>query len=243
MELVLTLLIVFLISAIFGIGFLVGAKQKSKTQPDSITYTSGPDIWTPPTSSFDSEVPVEWLASGDKERALHIAGIKEASWEKQKEWQAERQAKQEEKSALSDKQLMEYIESKNAEILVKAGLKEYDRNKGVTDLTKKIQSVGKLPGEILLRDIATPKGYDPIYEEKLKRERARKEAERERENRIKIDFEELNFSRISNEARKQITEIVKNDIANKLEGASSVLPEVKENETKKPKTKKSRKVK
>ena len=244
MELALALLIVFLISGIFGIGFLVGAKQRSKTsQPDSITYTSGPDISNPPTSSFDSEVPQEWLASGDKERALHIAGIKEASWEKQKEWQAERQAKQEEKSALSDKQLMEYIETKNAEILVKAGLKEYDRNKGVTDLTKKIQSVGKLPGEILLKDIATPKGYDPLKEEKMKREAARKQAQKDREEMEKIDFEALPMSRISNEARKQIAEIVRKDIADKLEEATNVLPKVKENEPKKTKVKKSPKVK
>lgn len=221
MELVLAFLAIIVI---FGIGYLVGAKQQSKQQyTGELGGVSG-----------DTEVPEEFLMGGDKERALHIAGIKEASPEKQKEWRDERKAKYEEKSALSDKQLMEYIESKNTEILIKAGLKQYDKNKGVTDLTKKMQSVGKLPGEILLRDIATPKGYDPITEEKLKRERARKEYERERENRIKIDFEALNFSRISNEARKQITEIVKNDILNKLEGASNVLPEIK-NEVEKPK--------
>jgi len=224
MELVLALLIVFLISAIFGIGFLVGAKQRSKTsQPDSITYTSGPDISNPPTSSFDSEVPVEWLASGDKERALHIAGIKEASWEKQKEWQAERQAKQEEKSALSDKQLMEYIEAKNAEILVKAGLKDYDKNKGVEDLSKILKKEDKV--KVSLADIATPKGYDPLKEEKMKREAARKQAQKDREEMEKIDFEALNFSRISNEARKQIAEIVKMDLENKLSAIAEVEPE------------------
>lgn len=235
MELVLAFLAIIVI---FFIGYMVGEYQMSKKQ-----YTGQlgdfPN-WAPPTASVE-EVPVELLAGGDIERTLHIAGIKEASWEKQKEWADERKAQIEEKSALSDKQLMEYLESKNAEILVKAGIKQYDRNKGVTDLTKKIQSVGKLPGEILLADIATPKGYDPIKEEKMKRERARKEYERERENRIKIDFEALNFSRISNEARKQITEIVKNDIMNKLEGAAEVLPEVN-NDIKKPK-RKSNKIK
>ena len=229
MELVLAF---FTIIVIFFIGYMVGEYQMSKKQyTGELGGVSG-----------DTEVPEEFLMGGDRERALHVAGIKEASPEKQKEWQAQRKAKYEEKSALSDKQLMEYLESKNAEILIKAGLKEYDRNKGAEDLSKILKKEDDKV-KISLADIATPKGYDPIYEEKLKRERARKEAERERENRIKIDFEELNFSRISNEARKQITEIVKNDIANKLEGASSVLPEVKENETKKPKTKKSRKVK
>ena len=241
MELIMAL---FVLIVIFIIGFLVGNKQllkKQTNEEDSITYTSGPDIWTPPTSSFNSEVPVEWLASGDKERALHIAGIKEASWEKQKEWQAERQAKQEEKSALSDKQLMEYIEAKNAEILVKAGLKDYDKNKGVEDLSKILKKEDKV--KVSLADIATPKGYDPLKEEKMKREAARKQAQKDREEMEKIDFEALPMSRISNEARKQIAEIVRKDIADKLEAATNVLPEVKENEQKKTKTKKSPKVK
>ena len=248
MELVLALLIVFLISAIFGIGFLVGAKQQHKNRQEPYTtFNEGVPQWSPPTSSaqpistFDTEVPDEWLASGDKERALHIAGIKEASWEKQKEWQAERQAKQEEKSALSDKQLMEYIEKKNAEILVKAGLKDYDKNKGVEDLSKILKKEDKV--KVSLADIATPKGYDPLKEEKMKREAARKQAQKDREEMEKIDFEALPMSRISNEARKQIAEIVRKDIADKLEAATNVLPEVKENEQKKTKTKKSTKVK
>ena len=39
------------------------------------------------------EVPAELLANGNKERALHIAGVKEASKETQKEWEDERRAK------------------------------------------------------------------------------------------------------------------------------------------------------
>ena len=239
MELILA---VFAIAVVFIVGFLVGAKQQSKKpQSGLITNLSGPDIWTPPTSSFDSEVPVEWLASGDKERALHIAGIKEASWETQKQWLAESRAKVEEKSALSDKQLMEYIESKNEEILVKAGLKDYDKNKGVKDLSKILKKEDKV--KVSLADIATPKGYDPLKEEKMKREAARKQAQKDREEMEKIDFEALPMSRISNEARKQIAEIVRKDIADKLEAATNVLPKVKENEPKKTKTKKSPKVK
>ena len=229
MELVLALI---LLIVIFGIGYLVGAKQQSKQQyTGELGGVSG-----------DTEVPEEFLMGGDRERALHVAGIKEASPEKQKEWQAQRKAKYEEKSALSDKQLMEYIEAKNAEILVKAGLKEYDKNKGVEDLSKILKKEDNKV-KVSLADIATPKGYDPLKEEKMKREAARKQAQKDREEMEKIDFEALPMSRISNEARKQIAEIVRKDIADKLEAATNVLPEVKEDEPKKTKTKKSPKVK
>jgi len=227
MELVLAIVAVVVV---FFIGYIVGAKQMSKEQYEGSlgSYTPGEVNWSPPTSSFNSEVPVEWLASGDKERALHIAGIKEASWEKQKEWEAERKVKVEEKSALSDKQLMEYIEAKNEEILVKAGIKQYDRNKGVDDLTKKIQS------------IVTTDDIDEVQRVKLKAAAARKEYERERQERIKIDFDALNFSRISNEARKQITEIVKQDLENKIKEIEKNTPEIEEViETPKQKNKRS----
>ena len=50
----------------------------------------------------------------------------------------------------------------------------------------------------------------------------------ERQNQIKIDFEALNFSRISNEARKQITEIVKQDLENKIKEIEKNTPEINE---------------
>jgi hypothetical protein len=225
MELVLA---VFAVIVIFFIGYIVGAKQMSKMNYEGSlgNYTSGPVNWTPPTSSVE-EVPAELLMGGNIEKALHIAGVKEASWETQKQWADERKTQVEEKSALSDKQLMEYIEAKNEEILVKAGIKEYDRNKGVTDLTKKIQSIVKSD------DI------DEVELTKLRVRAARKQAERDREDKLKIDFEALNFSRISNEARKQITEIVKLDLEKKLLEASEVLPEIKEEKPKR-KTKKTK---
>lgn len=223
MELVLA---VFAVIVIFFIGYIVGAKQMSKEQYEGSfgSYTSGPVNWTPPTSSVE-EVPVELLMGGNIEKTLHIAGVKEASWETKKQWADERKAQVEEKYALSDKQLMEYIESKNEEILVKAGIKEYDRNKGVTDLTKKIQSIVKMD------DI------DEVQRVKLKAEAARKQAERDREDKLKIDFEALNFSRISNEARKQITEIVKLDLENKIKNIEKNTPEI--NDAPKPKNKRS----
>ena len=42
------------------------------------------------------------------------------------------------------------------------------------------------------------KEIDPIFDNKKIMEAARKESDREREQRIKIDFDALNFSRISN---------------------------------------------
>jgi hypothetical protein len=75
------------------------------------------------------------------------------------------------------------------------------------------------------------KVIDPIEELKLKTDAARKQHERERQERIKIDFDALNFSRISNEARKQITEIVKQDLENKIKEIEKNTPEINEDDT------------
>jgi hypothetical protein len=75
------------------------------------------------------------------------------------------------------------------------------------------------------------KEIDPIFDNKKIMEAARKESDREREQRIKIDFDALNFSRISNEARKQITEIVRKDIENKMKVVEENSPEINENDT------------
>jgi hypothetical protein len=72
------------------------------------------------------------------------------------------------------------------------------------------------------------KEIDPIADNKKIMEAARKESDREREQRIKIDFDALNFSRISNEARKQITEIVKQDLENKIKQIEKNTPEINE---------------
>jgi hypothetical protein len=72
------------------------------------------------------------------------------------------------------------------------------------------------------------KEIDPIEELKMKTDAARKQHERERQERIKIDFDALNFSRISNEARKQITEIVKQDLENKIKQIEKNTPEINE---------------
>jgi hypothetical protein len=75
------------------------------------------------------------------------------------------------------------------------------------------------------------KEIDPIFDNKKIMEAARKENDREREQRVKIDFDALNFSRISNEARKQITEIVKQDLENKIKQIEENTPEIVEDDT------------
>jgi hypothetical protein len=167
--------------------------------------------WTPPTSSLN-EVPKELLMGGDIERTLHIAGIKEATPAKITEWENERRAKVETKTELSMDSLLSKLNK--TDLQIKAGI---------------IENTDKTP---------VKSGYDyglkvidPIEELKLKTDSARKQHERERQERIKIDFDALNFSRISNEARKQITEIVKQDLENKIRDIEKNTTEINQDNT------------
>ncbi len=206
MELVLTF---FAIMVVFFIGYMVGAKQMSKAMLDAI----------------DNEFPIDQLL-GDKEKALHIAGIKEASPKQIAEWQNDKRVIEETKTELSMEDLLSKFNPDDLKL--KAGITPHDRNKGVEDLSNKMQSIVKSD------DI------DETELTKLRVRAAKKQAEMDLENRIKIDFESLNFSRISNDARKQITQIVKLDLEKKLAEASEVLPEVKEETKPKGKRKKTK---
>jgi len=215
MELIITLIALIII---WCIAFMVGNKQGTNQLINQIKkdggyydmeYTSSVYPILEPTSSFNSEVPQEWLANGDKERALHIAGIKEATPAKITEWENERRAKVETKTELSMGGLLSKLNK--TDLQIKAGI---------------IENTDKTPAK---------SGYDyglkvidPIEELKLKTDAARKQHERERQERIKIDFDALNFSRISNEARKQITEIVKHDLENKIRDIEKNTPEIVE---------------
>ena len=215
MELVLILIVLIIV---WCIAFMVGNKQGTNQLINQIKkdggyydmeYTSSVYPILEPTSSFNSEVPQEWLANGDKERALHIAGIKEATPAKITEWENERRAKVETKTELSMGGLLSKLNK--TDLQIKAGI---------------IENTDKTPAK---------SGYDyglkvidPIEELKLKTDAARKQHERERQERIKIDFDALNFSRISNEARKQITEIVKQDLENKIKEIEKNTPEINE---------------
>lgn len=188
MELV---LVVFVVMVVFFIGYVVGAKQMSKAMLDTI----------------DDEFPVDQLL-GDKERALHIAGIKEASPKQIAEWQNDKRVMEETKNELSMDSLLSKLNK--VDLQIKAGIIE-NTDKTGADIKIKIKEI------------------DAIAEEKMKREAARKQAEKDREERLKIDFEALPMSRISNEARKQITEIVKLDLENKLKEIEKNTPEINEN--------------
>jgi hypothetical protein len=196
----------FLLTIVFSIGYIVGAKQGTKQLIKKIKkdrgyydmeYTSSVYPIFGPTSSLD-EVPTEFLMGGNIDKALHIAGVKEASFEKQKEWADERKQKVETKTTLSMEDLLNSLNKEDLQL--KAGIKQHTPNEEAIKVASKLISIEK--------------DDNPLIEEKLKIEARRKEYERERQNQIKIDFEALNFSRISNEARKQITEIVKQDIEN-----------------------------
>jgi len=166
-----------------------------------------------PTSSLN-EVPKELLMGGDIERTLHIAGVKEATPAKLQEWQDERFKRASVESELSMDGLLSKLNPDDLKL--KAGIIPHDRNQRTIDLSNKIMS------KVKADDI------DEIELTKLRVRAARKENDREREQRVKIDFDALNFSRISNEARKQITEIVKQDLENKMKVVEENTPEINE---------------
>jgi hypothetical protein len=214
MELIITLIVLIII---WCVAFMVGNKQGVNRTINQIKkdggyydmeYTSSVYPILEPTSSLN-EVPKELLMGGDIERTLHIAGIKEATPAKITEWENKRRAKVETKTELSMDGLLSKLNK--TDLQIKAGI---------------IENTDKTPAK---------SGYDyglkvidPIEELKLKTDAARKQYERERQERIKIDFDALNFSRISNEARKQITEIVKQDLEKKMKVVEENTPEINE---------------
>lgn len=219
------ILTLIVLGIVFCIGFLVGAKQGTNRTINQIKkdggyydmeYTSSVYPILDPTSSLD-EVPAEFLMGGDIDRALHIAGIKEATPAKLAEWENERRVKVETKTELSMDSLLSKLNK--TDLQIKAGI---------------IENTDKTGADIKIQ----VKEIDASDEISFRIETARKENDREREQRVKIDFDALNFSRISNEARKQITEIVKKDLENKIKVIEQNTPEKNEDSGigKKPKT-------
>ena len=200
MELIITLIVLIII---WCVAFIVGNKQGtnqliSQIKKDGgyydMEYTSSVYPILDPTSSLN-EVPKELLMGGDIERTLHIAGIKEATPAKLQEWQDERFKRASVETELSMDSLLGKLNK--TDLQIKAGI---------------IENTDKTGADIKIQ----VKEIDASDEISFRIETARKEYERERQERIKIDFDALNFSRISNEARKQITEIVKRDLENKI---------------------------
>ena len=212
MELVLILIVLIIV---WCIAFMIGNKQGINQLTNQIKkdggyydmeYTSSVYPILEPTSSLN-EVPKELLMGGDIERTLHIAGIKEATPAKITEWENERRAKVETKTELSMDGLLSKLNK--TDLQIKAGI---------------IENTDKTGADIKIQI----KEIDPIADNKKIMEAARKESDREREQRVKIDFDALNFSRISNEARKQITEIVKQDLEKKMKVVEENTPEINE---------------
>ena len=212
MELIITLIVLIII---WCVAFMVGNKQGTNQLINQIKkdggyydmeYTSSVYPILDPTSSLN-EVPKELLMGGDIERTLHIAGVKEATPAKLQEWQDERFKRASVETELSMDSLLGKLNK--TDLQIKAGI---------------IENTDKTGADIKIQ----VKEIDPIEELKLKTDAARKQHERERQERIKIDFDALNFSRISNEARKQITEIVKQDLENKIKQIEKNTPEINE---------------
>lgn len=215
MELIITLIVLIII---WCVAFMVGNKQGTNQLINQIKkddgyydmeYTSSVYPILDPTSSLN-EVPKELLMGGDIERTLHIAGIKEATPAKITEWENERRAKVQTKTELSMDSLLSKLNK--TDLQIKAGI---------------IENTDKTGADIKIQ----VKEIDASDEISFRIEAARKENDREREQRVKIDFDALNFSRISNEARKQITEIVKQDLENKIKQIEKNTPEINEDDT------------
>ena len=222
MELIITLIVLIII---WCVAFMVGNKQGTNQLINQIKkdggyydmeYTSSVYPILDPTSSLN-EVPKELLMGGDIERTLHIAGVKQATPAKLQEWQNERfnraSIETEQRKTIDD--LLSTLDK--ADLQLKAGI--------VSPETTELLNKTKEHAEKIKISI---KEIDPIFDNKKIMEAARKENDREREQRVKIDFDALNFSRISNEARKQITEIVKQDLENKIKQIEENTPEINE---------------
>ena len=225
MELIITLIVLIII---WCVAFMVGNKQGTNQLINQIKkdggyydmeYTSSVYPILDPTSSLN-EVPKEFLMGGDIERTLHIAGVKQATPAKLQEWQDERfnRASIETEQRKTIDNLLSTLDK--ADLQLKAGI--------VSPETTELLNKTKEHAEKIKISI---KEIDPIEELKMKTDAARKQHERERQERIKIDFDALNFSRISNEARKQITEIVKQDLENKIKQIEENTPEIVEDDT------------
>jgi hypothetical protein len=212
MELIITLIVLIIV---WCIAFMVGNKQGTNQLINQIKkdggyydmeYTSSVYPILDPTSSLN-EVPKELLMGGDIERTLHIAGVKEATPAKLQEWQDERFKRASVETELSMDGLLGKLNK--TDLQIKAGI---------------IENTDKTGADIKIQ----VKEIDASDEISFRIEAARKENDREREQRVKIDFDALNFSRISNEARKQITEIVKHDLENKIKQIEKNTPEINE---------------
>ena len=222
MEIIITLIVLIII---WCVAFLIGAKQGANRTINQIKkdggyydleYTSSAYPILYPTSSLD-EVPKEFLMGGDIDRALHIAGVKEATPAKIAEWRDEKRAKIEAMQEASVDELLSKLNK--TDLQIKAGL---------------IENTDKTGADIKIE----VKELDPIDELQIKTAAARKQFERERVDALKRNFEALPLSRLSADAMYKIIELVREDIQNTMKIVEQNTPEINEDSGigKKPKT-------
>lgn len=147
----------------------------------------------------------EWFAAlNDETRArfMHTAGIKTASEDMQKKWLDDRIKKEEEQKNQMIKKMM------NAKPIVKPAN---------IDTTYSDATLGYTATE--LRSGININNF----EQRL--ERQRKQAEKDFQLKKDIDFQSLPFSRITNETKAKIAELVREDIKNQAAETSKLFPE------------------
>lgn len=201
MEILITLIV---LTIIFSIGFLVGNKQLLKKENGYEQRWDDPTFpnKTLPTSSLD-EVPAEFLMGGDIDRALHVAGVKEATPAKLAEWENERRVKVETKTELSVDSLLSKLNK--TDLQIKAGI---------------IENTDKTGADIKIQ----VKEIDASDEISFRIETARKEADRAKTEYVKRNFEALPLSRLSVEGMNKIIEFVREDIQNQVKEIEKNTP-------------------
>jgi hypothetical protein len=186
---------------------LFGKKSTLKDLPDF--------QHTPPTPS-----PTDELASLliDNERMMHIAGIKPASPEKIAEWQSDKRLMAETKSEALMEDLLAKINPNDMQ--VKAGIKSYDRTKGGDEIYEADFNIktGKKSANELVDAMMNAAKSNTLTNTEALNEIREKQIRKEIEYKKKMDFEALPFSRLTQDARDQITKIVRDDISKQLEG-------------------------
>lgn len=187
---------------------LFGKKSTLKDLPDF--------QHTPPSPNPLDELPKSLLI--DNERMLHIAGIKTASPEKIAEWQNGKRKMEETKSEALMEDLLAKINPN--EMQMKAGIREYDRNKGAGEIAESDFTIktGKKSANEIVEALMTAAKSNALEDTQMLVKIRAAQTQKELEYKKKMDFEALPFSRLTQDARDQITKIVRDDISKQLEG-------------------------
>ncbi len=187
---------------------LFGKKSTLKDLPDF--------QHTPPSPNPLDELPASLLI--DNERMLHIAGIKTASPEKIAEWQNGKRKMEETKSEALMEDLLAKINPNEMQVI--AGIKEHDRSKGAGEIAESDFTIktGKKSANEIVEALMNAAKSNTLTNTEALNEIREKQIRKEIEFKKKMDFEALPFSRLTQDARDQITKIVREDISKQLEG-------------------------